>query len=196
MQAAKDPRAMNASLRRKIAVTAAAGVAGYAIQALATGALAQVWPGRMVSLPIAILLGPWFGLIAGALTLAGVSNAVTLGIGLLEAFIVGATARRRGSPILAGSLVWLGNAGAVVLAPELFGAAKSSDVWPFALQQLLNGMCALVLADLIASVFARFVGDDQTDTPRLSAYAFRGFVLVAVVPVLLLSAVSGHVLGD
>ena len=187
---------MNRTLRRQIAVAAAAGIAGYTIQALATGAFAQVWPGRMVSLPIAILLGPWFGLLAGAITLAGASNAVLLGIGLLEAFVVGATAQRRGSPILAGSLVWLVNAGAVVLAPGLFGAANSSVVWPFALQQLLNGMCALVLADLLASLFARLIDDDRTQTPRLSSYAFRGFVLVGVVPVLLLSAVSGHVLGD
>ena len=88
---------MKRTQTRQVVIAAVAGIAGYAIQALATGAFAQVWPGRMVSLPIAILLGPWFGLMAGAITLSGASNAMLLGVGLLEAFVVGAAAQRRGS---------------------------------------------------------------------------------------------------
>ena len=148
----------------------------------------------MFSLPVAILLGPWYGMLAAGATLAGSSSAALVGIGLAEALVIGATVQRFGSPIIAGAIVWSAAASWLALAPGLFGIT-SGPTGPLALQQLLNGMCAVVVADLIATAGARFIGGGNT-TPRLGAYAFRGFVMVGVVPVLLLSAVAGRVLGD
>jgi signal transduction histidine kinase/CheY-like chemotaxis protein len=62
---------------------------------------------------------------------------------------------------------------------------------------MLNGMVAVVLADLLAT----FVASHRPvvrETPalRLRSYAFHAFVLVGVAPVLILSAVLGRVVAD
>ena len=58
-------------------------------------------------------------------------------------------------------------------------------------------MVAVVVADLLGTTFARRVFNDAGTQPRrLRTYAFHGFVLVGVLPVLLLSAVTGQVLAD
>jgi signal transduction histidine kinase/CheY-like chemotaxis protein len=165
------------------------------LQALATGPFAQVWPGRTLSLAVAVLLGPWFGVLAAGITLAGIQSWAMLATGLIEAFAIGIAAERRGSPVIAGALVWTGVALAVEFYPGPFGASHS-PLGPFALQQILNGMCAVVLADLLANVFVRFGGSATESAPHLREYAFRGFVMVGVSPVLLLGAVAGQVLGD
>ena len=44
---------------RPLTIAFAAGVGGFLLQWVAFGGFSQVWVGRMVTLPVAILLGPW-----------------------------------------------------------------------------------------------------------------------------------------
>jgi signal transduction histidine kinase/CheY-like chemotaxis protein len=186
---------MTRTLPRRLLIALIAGTAGLLVQTAAPGAVAQIWPGRMISLPVAILCGPWLGVVAAAATLSRAPSLALFLIGLAEAAAVGIAARRRGSPIIAGGLVWAAGAIAVALWPALIGASDT-PLGPLALQQVLNGMCAVVMADLMASVFARLIDGPVPSAPRLRAYAFRSFVIVGVLPVLLLSAAAAHVLGD
>src|SRR5437879_105261 len=52
---------------RHVAVAALAGVAGVALNVVPLPAVARLWPGRIVTLPIAMLYGPWYGLLAALL---------------------------------------------------------------------------------------------------------------------------------
>jgi hypothetical protein len=84
---------MHRNPSRRIAIALAAGLVALAAQWLATGGLAQVWPGRMLTLTVAILLGPWHGLLA---TLIGFSYNVTLVPAVSLLFVEAeATARKR-----------------------------------------------------------------------------------------------------
>jgi hypothetical protein len=47
---------------------------GLALQSTATGGMAQIWPGRIATLVVAILLGPWYGATASAI--AASANAI------------------------------------------------------------------------------------------------------------------------
>ena len=94
---------------RRVVLAVSAGAAGYVINSL-VAATATPMLGRIVTLPIAILFGPWIG--ALSTTIAGVamrdaSYAPILGVALLaEAIFVGLSAQRQKSPIVAGGLVW------------------------------------------------------------------------------------------
>lgn len=51
---------MNHKYLRLAAITVAAGVGAFLVNTLASGGVAAVLsPGRLLSLPVAILLGPW-----------------------------------------------------------------------------------------------------------------------------------------
>jgi len=80
---------MNRATLRTAALCLAAGLAGLALQAVGVNAVQQIWPGRMVTLAAAILLGPWYGVAASALTLC-TSSPIILVTGVLEALIIGA----------------------------------------------------------------------------------------------------------
>jgi signal transduction histidine kinase/CheY-like chemotaxis protein len=178
---------------RRLAMSCGAGIAGFLLQEWVGGPLAHLWPGRVATLPVAILCGPWYGGIAAGMALAASPNPAVWSLGIIEALVVGAWASRM-SPMLAGALVWTVNALVFALWPGLYGAAPAGPTWPFAFQQMLNGMCAVVVADLIAG--AARVTSHTTSRPHLRVYAFRGFMMVSVVPVLLLSTMAGLVLAD
>ncbi len=67
-------------------------------------------------------------------------------------------------------------------------------VLPIALQVIISGLVAVVVADLIATGASarRLVEQDQRPERRIRSYAFHAFVLVAILPVLLLAAVNGQ----
>jgi len=50
--------------RRHLGVALAAGFVGLAINAMPLGIASLIWPGRIVALPVAIVLGPWYGAVA------------------------------------------------------------------------------------------------------------------------------------
>jgi signal transduction histidine kinase/DNA-binding response OmpR family regulator len=182
---------------RRLLVTLGAGAAGLALNLAPVASVARLWPGRIATLPVAIFYGPWWGVIAAAIALVPLRSVAPLVVVItIEALLVGDFARRARPPLVAGALVWTATAVTFGLAPRLFGLAYlQSSVWPLALQQLLNGMVAVVVGELIAvAATSRGVVAPLAPTARagIRQRAFAVFVLVAMLPVLLLSAVNGQ----
>ncbi len=180
---------------QRLALSVAAGAAAAALNTFAP--TMRLLPGRVLTLPIAILWGPAFGGIAallGALPFARIFPVFLVVLGV-EGLLVGAFVRRGRSSLTAGTFVWVTVAATLALRPDWFGVEHlRSMIAPLALRQLLNGMTAVVIADLVAVVAAASVQRARADNPpRLRAYAFHVFVLVAILPVLILSAVNGEV---
>jgi signal transduction histidine kinase/DNA-binding response OmpR family regulator len=183
---------------QRLALAVAAGLAGVALNLLPVPAIRSLWPGRIATLPVAIFFGPWYGLLAalvGATAYARVTPILPIAFAL-EALMVGAFARRGKPTLVAGALVWVTLSVSFGLFPAGFGLGfLGSEVWPLALQQMLNGMIAVVVAELVAVAVSagRVIASAGSTAPRrLGAYAFHAFVLVAVLPLLLLSAVNGQ----
>ena len=175
-----------------------AGIAGVALNLVPLPAVARLWPGRIATLPVAIFFGPWYGLLAaliGALPYMRVTPILPIAFAV-EALMVGAFARRGKPTLVAGALLWVVAALSFALFPAGFGYGYLRNaVWPLALQQMLNGMIAVVVAELVAvaaSAGRVIAVAESTKRRRLRAHAFHAFVLVAVLPVLLLSAVNGQ----
>ena len=180
---------------RPLLITLIASAAGAGLQWYATGGFAEVSPSRIATLPVAILLGPWHGIAATLLAaLGGPLRPAVLVVRLLEALIVGVATRRGHSPMIAASLYWLANAILFALAPGLYGAGPVS--WSFVLQQLLNKMVPVVVANLLAIAVSYGLPQYNSGQPRrLRSYAFHAFVLVAILPVVILSAATGQLLA-
>ena len=182
---------------RRLGIALLAGAAGVALNLVPLPAVARLWPGRVITLPIAILYGPWYGLLSALIAAAPFRAVVVLPVIFsLEALIVGAFARRGKPTLVAGALLWVATAVSFGVLPGAFGFGYlRATVWPLALQQMLNGMVAVVIAELVAVVASarRQLGATaKVDRRHLRTYAFHAFVLVAVLPVLLLSAVNGQ----
>jgi signal transduction histidine kinase/CheY-like chemotaxis protein/HPt (histidine-containing phosphotransfer) domain-containing protein len=183
---------------KRLGVALLAGAAGLALSLTPLPAFARIFPGRIATLPIAILYGPWYGAVAalGASIPAGRALPLLVVVFVVEALMVGAFARRGKPTLVAGALVWIAAAAIFGVFPNLFGLAYlRPSVWPLALQQLLNGMIAVVVAELVvvaASAGHVIAPPRFAERRHLRSYAFRAFVLVAVLPVLLLSAVNGQ----
>ena len=192
---------------RHLVIALAAGAAGYAVNMMPYADVSRLWLGRIVTLPIAILFGPWYGtlsaVVAGAAPFdfgrgATAFTPFMLAVFALEAAILGVCARRRKSPILAGTLVWIVVGLIVLLFPSLYGFIYPRRILALlTVQRVLNGMVAVVLADFISMLIpARIaVVDFQSSRRQLRHYSFHAFVLVAVLPVLLLSTGAGQAVG-
>ncbi len=188
---------MNRSLLRRLGLAVLCGTIGLALNTWRAGSIAPLLLGRIVTLPVAILYGPWFGAIAAVMeaVVAQGPFGIALVILPIEALVIGTFARRGRSPLLGGVVVWTLAALTIVAAPQLVGAGYTREmVLPIALQVIISGLVAVVVADLIATGASarRLVEQDQRPVRRLRSYAFHAFVLVAILPVLLLAAVSGQ----
>ncbi len=183
----------------RLFVATLAGVAGAAVHLLLPG-LARLVPGRMLTLPIAILFGPWLGLLAGVIGAAPFAGSVTVYFVLIavEALVVGTFVKRGRSSLGGGALVWTVAALTFVAAPNWYGVTyPPSTVWSMALQQVMNGMLAVVVAELMAvAAAARWHGIRDARVRALRTSSFHAFVLVATLPVLLLSAVNGELFAS
>ena len=193
---------MNRSVIRQLGVAVLCGATGLAINSLAGVTVAPLLLGRVVTLPIAILFGPLFGLLSATIaSLAALRTPIPLPIAWtilgIEAIVVGWFARRGKSPLLAGAAVWTVVMLTFAVAPTVYGLGlEHMAVWPLALQALLNALVSIVLAELIAVVLAPRVEVMTSWRPermRLRAYAFHAFVLVGLLPVLLLAALDNQV---
>src|SRR5262245_20321471 len=184
---------MTRSTVRRLGIAVLCGAAGAAMNALPVGAVAPLLLGRIATLPVAIVLGPWYGelsAVIGAASVRGSLSLLSITVLAVEALVIGAVARRGKSPLVAGALLWGAAAIVLVIAPQAYGVEHMRrSIWPIALQVVLNGLVAIVVADLIATtVFgARPIADR-----RIRSYAFHAFVLVATLPILLLAAVDSH----
>src|SRR6185503_2278335 len=175
------------------------GAGAYAVNALAPDAFSGTWPGRLMTLPVAIIFGPWWGALSaliGATASAG-ANWTQIGVFGLEGLAIGLAARRGRSVILTGALLWLLYAAVFALVPAAFAVALPPGAHLLvAVQHWLNAMVVVVLVDflvLLASTH-RLVRLARRSAPQqLRAYAFHAFMIVAMLPVLLLGAAAGHI---
>ena len=191
---------MNRALVLRVGLAVVSGIAGLAVNALLVGGGTSLLLGRVFTLPIAILFGPWLGTLAaviGVLPLRSTSSAALYAIVPIEALAVGLFAERGKSPLMAGALVWGAAALSLVAAPSLYGVGYlRGTIWPIAMQTMLSGLVAVVLADLLAAgaSLQRLTQRSRSAPPRhLRSYAFHAFLLVATLPVLLLAAVDNQV---
>ncbi len=175
------------------------GAGAYAINVLVPDAFSGTWPGRLVTLPVALLLGPWWGglsALIGATASTG-ANWTQIGFFAVEGLALGVTARHGRSVLLTGALFWLLYAAVFALVPSVFGVALPEGAHMLvAVQRWLNAMVAVVLVDFLihlASTHRLVRVARRTEPQHLRAYAFHAFMLVAMLPVLLLGAAAGHI---
>ena len=108
-------------------IAVAAGLAGFGLQSIAINSVQQIWPGRMLTLPVAILLGPMPGVVATAIALF-TSSPGLVASSLLEAAAIGYAARHRYSPLLVGAVA--GSLRSVSRTPRTTKATERAQVWP------------------------------------------------------------------
>src|SRR5438093_5996512 len=102
---------MKSPVLRRLGIAVVCGAAGLVINSVALSAVAPLMLGRLVTLPVAILFGPWYGLVAAALGSIGrwwqlASSVAVLVILPVEGLLAGVFARRGKSALLAGVIVW------------------------------------------------------------------------------------------
>ena len=145
---------MNQASVRRLGLAVLCGAAGAVVNALPLGAAVPLLLGRVLSLPVAMLCGPWPGALAAAITAVSLppDNKAALFLILpLEAVLVGVFARRGKSPLVAGALLWGTVALSLVAVPSLFGVGHlRQTIWPIAMQTMLRGLVAVVGGDLLA----------------------------------------------
>ena len=189
---------MNRSLVRRLGLAVLCGVLGLVLNMWRTGSVAPLLLGRIVTLPVAILYGPWFGVIAAAIAgdrrrraCSAARSPFCRSKRWWSARSPDVDARR----CSAACIVWTLVALALVAVPRLIGVGYTREmVLPIALQVIVSGLVAVVVADLVATGASarRLVEQDQRPERRIRSYAFHAFVLVAMLPVLLLAAVDGQ----
>ena len=189
---------MNRSVLRRLGIALLCGGLGYALNRWRVGSAAPLLFGRIVTLPVAILFGPWFGAIPALLEAAAGQGPFKAGLVILpiEALVVGVFSRRGRSPLLGGLLVWTAMGFTLLAYPQLYGIGYlRATILPIALQLIVSGLVAVVIADLIAtgaSAQRLVVHDVRPGVRRLRGDAFHAFVLAATLPVLLLAMVDGQ----
>jgi two-component system NtrC family sensor kinase len=178
-------------------ITAAVATLGFALNSGYVDSLVRAWPGRAVTLPVAVLFGPWLGGLAAAVSALPATEAHPglLALFVLEAVLLGVATARLRTPLGARLLVALMLAASVVLFPGIHGLDWLT--WrtiPLAFERVLVLLVALVLSDLVVAAVGRFwPGLSRPDGPRpLRALIRHAFVLAAVLPMLIISAVSGE----
>ena len=185
----------------RLAITVLCGAVGMLVNSVALTAVVPLTLGRVVTLPVAILFGPWYGLLAAGLGSIGMlrlpSGYAALVILPVEGLLAGAFVRRRRSPLLAGVLVWTAVGLTLVTVPGLYGVEFTRNTMlPIAAQVTMTALVATVLADLIASLAGQWTlwtAGSGGEPLRLRSSAFHAFVLVATLPVLLLAVVNGNI---
>ena len=179
-------------------MTAGAGLLGLLLQRAAFPILSAIWPARIVTLSVAILLGPWYGITATLLAIGpSIDRPALVAICLVEALVVGLAARRHHTVLVSGAIFWIANGLLFAIRPSLYGAAYPAWViWPYALQTMLNGWVSLVLADLLTTTLLSRARPAAAGLPRLRTYTFHAFTLAAVVPVLILSVAASQMIAN
>jgi signal transduction histidine kinase len=192
---------LDARWRRQLAFTLAASAAGLLLNTLPDRAITAFFPGRALSLCIALALGPAWGTLAAALACAPATGTLLGAAGFVaEGCVLGLAARRGIAPLIAGTVYWLAATVAGVMVPvALSQGGLDSLVWSLALQQPLNGMLTIAAADLLLAMPpARPLRElASAPVPRpLRAQLFNAMLVVATLPILTLYAVSTRVLSE
>src|SRR5262249_59269091 len=87
---------------QRVGLAVACGAAGYLLNRWRMGSAAPLLLGRVATLPIAILFGPWYGAIAATIGALPASGPYSIGLVLLplQAVVLGALPRRGRSPLV------------------------------------------------------------------------------------------------
>ncbi|HXG64127.1 MAG TPA: ATP-binding protein, partial [Blastocatellia bacterium] len=187
---------------RSLLITAGAGLLGFYIN----GFLLPVFTGvaltfgGIFSLLMALAYGPVYGgvaaLIAASRTLPLWGHPYALVFCGLEAVAVGLLARRRKfSPPFADLLYWLALGLPLLVIIYKYVLQMPSPVGEAIIaKQPLNGMINVLAAELLLLIapIRRFLRGEAEARP-LRAHLFQGFVLIAALPLLFLSVVSGRI---
>ncbi len=190
------------SRSRSLAIALAAGLAALAINVLTVSAALPFVFGRALTVTVAILLGPFYGGIAGFLGAVGmfwteISPFVTAPF-LVEALVIDSWIRRRHSALVAAALYWTAFGLVFACFPQWFGAEHlRGAIWPLSVQLFLNRMVIVMAAEVAAMAIASKRAEAAPGAPRISlrTLSFRSFVLTAIFPVLLLGALGGQTLA-
>jgi signal transduction histidine kinase/CheY-like chemotaxis protein len=187
---------MSRSTLKRFGIAVLCGLVGLAINTWRAATIAPFLFGRIVTLPVAILFGPWLGGLAALIPALTGSGVFSAGVFVLpiEAIVIGAFTQRGRSPLLGGFILWTAVAATLITVPSLYGVGYlRQTILPVALQVVVSGLVAVVVADLIATFAARrLVEVDERPARRLRGDAFHRFVLAATLPVLVLASVDGQ----
>src|SRR5438067_13071710 len=119
---------MNKVTLRRLVGAAMCGGVGFAVNALSFGTAAPLLLGRIVTLPVAILFGPFYGSVAAFVGALGFVRRATFAAAVVilpaEALLAVAFARRGKSPLVASGLVWSVMAITLARAPALSGVGN------------------------------------------------------------------------
>ena len=186
----------------RLAIALVAGAIGLAINVVPLSTLHSLWPGRIVTLPVAIFFGPLLGLLAALIAAAPYFMVPPSLVGILaiEALVVGRFAQRGRAQILAGVLVWGFAALTLVMFPGAYGYASLGSVLVMlAVQRMLSGLLGVGLADVVSTAIGAnwpALRRRTAEGHRLRVYSSRAFIMAAVVPTLLLSTGTVLVVGE
>jgi signal transduction histidine kinase/ActR/RegA family two-component response regulator len=177
------------------------GAAGLLLNTLPVPAMTGFFPGRALSLPIALVLGPVWGALAAIISCTPRAFTPVGAAGFIfEAIVLGALVKRGVAPLIAGAGYWVVMTLAFAVFPMYMGNNTPGAVmWSIALQQPLNGMLIIAAADLLVSLpIARYLRDlDPAPRPRhLRTQFFNALLVVAALPILTLYAVSTRLLSE
>jgi len=193
---------------RSLAVTIVFGLLGLAANlphiTIFTGAALLF--GGVFHLAIALLYGPWYGLLAALITATPAmvlcEHPVTAVMLILDAPVVGwLVQRRRLPPIVADLIFWvvIGTPLSILLYIVLLNF-PSPQGWVVAVKHPVNGLLNVMLAEILISlpVVQRYCTDAPAMRERqpLRAYLVHGFLLVATVPMMLLNIVNGQMYAN
>lgn len=187
---------MKRSTLERLGIAILCGLVGLVLNTWRAATIAPFLFGRIITLPIAILFGPWLGAVAAmipAWTGHGVFSTSILVLPI-EAIVVGLFAQRGRSPLFGGFVVWTVIPATLIAVPSLYGVGyMRSTILPIALQVVAGGLVAVAIADLIATFAAnRIVTVNQRPARRLRHEAFHAFVLAATLPILVLASVDSQ----
>jgi PAS domain S-box-containing protein len=190
------------TLRRRLALGAAvtlmAGALGYSLNLGFPSSLSHAWPGRAITLTVAVLFGPWWGGLAALIGTwpAAAPQPWLFTLFVIESVVLGAAVKRFQSSLAPRGVVAGLLAGSVVLFPEVHGLpALEWSTAAIVFERLLVLLVAPVTSDLIvaalSTVAGRWLGHVPSQRP-LRALIFHAFVLAATLPILVVSTVSGE----
>src|SRR5687767_14031059 len=96
-------------LALQVGLTIAATALGFALNSGYVEGLVRAWPGRALSLPVAVLFGPWLGGVTAAISAWPATEAHTglLALFVTESVLLGVATARLGTPLVARLLVAL-----------------------------------------------------------------------------------------
>jgi hypothetical protein len=162
--------------------------------------------GGVFHLAIALLYGPFYGLMASLITsmpaLMLREHPVTALVLILDAPVVGWLAqKRRFPPIIADLIYWaaLGTPLAILLYIVALNY-PSPQSWVVAVKLPVNGLLNVMLAEILISlpVVQRYCSPAKATRERqpLRAHLVHGFLLVTTVPMMLLNIVNGQMYAN